>query len=138
MANDSKTDNEKVVLRIPLLLRIVSIFIVVEGVLGLLFFIAAGIFQLNDLHFTGNTELNGFSRNFYSFYIVLHIVLFAGFLLSGMFLLRLKKAAYYLFIINYLIFTGFGIYMNNTFAWTTIIVDMGFIAALTYYLKKMN
>ena len=124
--------------RIPLLLRIISIVILLEGVLGVLFFIAAGIFQLNDTHFIGNTGLNSLSANFYSFYIMLQIVLFSGFVLSASFLLKLRKIGYYLFIINYLILTGFAIYLNDVFAWTTAVVGLAFIGVLTYYLKKMN
>jgi len=137
MANNSETDKKNTAPHIPLLLRVVSVLILVEGILGLLFFIAAGIFQLNDTHFIGNTGLNGLSANFYSFYIILHIVLFSGFVISGLFLLRLRKNGYYLFIINYLIATGFTIYLNDVFAWTTIVVGLAFIAVLTYYFKKM-
>jgi hypothetical protein len=121
-----------------LLLRAVSIIVIVEGLLGLLFFMTAGIFQLNDSDFIGNTGFNGLNRNFYSFYIILHIVLFSGFIFCGVFLLRLRKRAYYLFIINYLILTGFSIYMNNVFTWSTIIVGLVIIAILTFYIKKMS
>ena len=138
MKTGSETDNKNKIPRIPLLLRIASLVILLEGVLGMLFFVAAGIFQLNDNSFIGNTALSGLSPNFYSFYIILHIALFSGFVLSGLFLLKSRKTGYYLFIINYLILTGFGIYLNDVFAWTTIVVGLGFIAVLTYYLKKMN
>ena len=131
-------DNKNTVPHIPLLLRIVSILIIVEGMFGLLFFIATGVFQLNDANFTGSIDINGFSRNFYSFYIILHIALFSGFVLSGVFLLKSRKIGYYLFIINYLILTGFGMYLNGIFAWTAIIVGLGFIAILAYYSKKMD
>lgn len=133
----SDTDKINTTPCIPLLLRIVSIIIIVEGLLGMLFYIAAGIFLLNDANYIGTIDVKGLSRNFYSFYIILHIALFTGFVLSGMFLLKLRKIGYYLFIINYLILTGFGIYLNDVFAWTTIIVGLGFIAVLTYYIKKM-
>ena len=137
MTIGSETDKKNTIQHIPLLLRIVSILILVEGVLGVLFFIVAGIFQLNDTHFIANTGLNDLGANFYSFYIILHIVLFSGFVISGLFLLRLRKNGYYLFIINYLIATGFTIYLNDVFAWTTIVVGLAFIAVLTYYFKKL-
>ncbi len=137
MTINSEMDKINVVPRIPLLLRIISIIILVEGVLGFLFFMAAGLFQLSDTNFVGFSGLNGLTPNFYSFYIILHIALFSGFILSGIFMLKLKKKGYYLFIINYLILTGFGIYLNDVFVWTTIIVGLGFITVLTYYFKKM-
>lgn len=137
MTVDSEADKKNTIPHIPLLLRIVSILILVEGVMGVLFFIVAGIFQLNDAHFIANTGLHGLSANFYSFYIILHIVLFSGFVISGLYLLRLRRIGYYLFIINYLIATGFTIYLNDIFAWTTIVVGLAFIAVLTYYFKKL-
>ena len=122
---------------LPLLLRIVSLLILVEGVLGLLFFIATGFFQLNDENFAGTSASLSQSSNFYSFYIVLQLVLYSGFILSAYFLLSLKKTGYYLFIINYLIFAGFSLFFNDVFSWTISIVGLVFLAVLTYFLKKM-
>lgn len=123
--------------RIPLLLRIVSVSIVVEGLLGLLFFISAGIFQLNDANFTGSITENRFSSNFYSFYIILHIVIYSGLGLSGLLLLKSRKIGFYLFIFNYLILTLFNFYLNELFAWTAIIIGFIFLAVLIFYNKKM-
>lgn len=130
-------DKEKPILRIPLLLRIISILILIEGLLGMLLFLSVGIFQLNDPNFIGSIGLNGFSSYFYSFYIVLHIIIFTGLLMSGFFLLKLKKIAYYLFISNYLVLSLIHIYTNEVFGWSTIVIGLAFLAILTYYKKNM-
>ena len=137
MTTVTALDKEKPSLRIPLLLRIVSILILIEGMLGMLLFVSAGIFQLNDPNFIGSIGLNGFSSNFYSFYIVLHIIIFTGLLISGFFLLKLKKIAYYLFISNYLVLSLITIYTNEVFGWSTIIIGLVFLAILTYFRKSM-
>ena len=137
MTTVTSLNKEKPSLRIPILLRIVSILILIEGLLGMLLFVSAGIFQLNDPNFIGSIGLNGFSSNFYSFYIALHIIIFTGLLISGFFLLKLKKFAYYLFISNYLVLSIITIYTNEVFGWSTIIIGVVFLAIMTYFKKSM-
>jgi len=123
---------------VPLLLRLVAVLIIVGGLLSILFFVLVGIFHLNDDSFIGNEDISGLGGNFYSFYIVLHIVLYSSFVLSGVYLMRLRKSGYYLFIINYLILTAFAIYLNDTFSWSTVIIGLSLLAVLSVYIKKMH
>lgn len=138
MTTEAEQDISKTNPRIPFLLRIISIAIFAEGVLGLLFFVLAGIFQMSTENFTGVVGLTGFSSYFYSFYIALHVVIFSGLVLSGVFLLKLRKFGFYLFIISYLILVFLTVYTNNIFGWTAIVVGLSFFAVLAYFYKKMK
>ena len=138
MTIDSEIDKKNTTPRTPLLLRIVSIVILVEGVLGLLFFISAGIFKLYDKEFAGSLDLGGYSSNFYSFYIILHIAIFLGFVISAIYLLKSKRIGFNLFIISYIVLAGINFYMNDTIAWASIVIGLGFLAVLMYFKKRMN
>ncbi|MCF6169469.1 MAG: hypothetical protein L3J31_04330 [Bacteroidales bacterium] len=137
MTTDSHSKKKTPAARTPLLLRIVSIVIIVEGCLGLLFFVLAGIFQLNDANFTAGISENGFSSNFYSFYIILHVFLYSGLGVSGFLMLSLRRIGFYLFIFNYLIMTAFSIYLNDLFAWTAVISGFIFLTLLIFSYKKL-
>lgn len=124
--------------RIPFLLRVLSIAILLEGLLGLIFFVLAGLFQMNADSFTRIIELNGLSSYFYSFYIILHIAVFSGLVLSGLLLLKWRRLGFYIFIFSYLTMAIANVYVNNTFGWTAIVVGFSFLTVLAYYYKKMK
>lgn len=138
MSIEAEEDLKKESLRIPFLLRILSIAILVEGILGLLFFILAGIYQLSYGNFTETLELNGFSNYFYSFYIILHILIFSGLTLSGLLLLKLRRLGFYIFIFSYLMMVTINMFSNNTIGWSAIVVGLSFFVFLAYFYKKMK
>ncbi len=122
---------------IHFLLRVAAIVIAVEGIVGLLFFILAGIYQLTGESFPVSPADGGADRNLYSFYIILHIILFTGLLVSGILLLKARKTGLYLFIISYIILAILNYYFNDVFSWTMVVTGFVLLVVLIFFSKKL-
>jgi len=123
---------------IPFLIRLGSILILVTGSIGLLFYLFAAGFQLTGQNYLYGIDFKGFGGS--SFYVVIsmQLVLNAGLILSGIFLLKLKKTGIYLFSITFIVMALLNYFLQGDKNLAIPIIGTVIIILLFLYKNKMK
>jgi hypothetical protein len=124
--------------RVPFFLRVASIFVLVTGIVGVLFYLLVGIYQLADRNFLYDLKYKGFSGFGYFFILITQMALNVGLIISAMMLLRLKRRGMYLFTISYLVFAFLSYFLQDDYGWTVPVVGLVLLLVIALHYKKLT
>lgn len=130
-------DKEQIIQRTPVIIRIISIFILVIAIVGFSFFFITGIYQLYNPEFLLNIS-NTINQNDYLIvYIFIQAILYIGYILSSIFILKLKKAGLILF------YSAFALSLINELVFDNLLITNQIIGLLIgliliIYFRKFN
>jgi hypothetical protein len=123
---------------VPFFLRVVSILILVTGVVGVIFYLLAIIYQVADRNFLYELKYKGFSGSGYYVILLIQLALNLGLTLSAMLLLRLRRVGLYLFAISYIVFASLSYLLQDDFGLSIPVVGLFLLLIIALHYKKLN
>lgn len=124
--------------KVPLLLKIISTIIIVEGVLGFLFYTGILIYYFIDPLFISNWGYGQFSGSFLVLILLMYSILHFGLVLSAYYLLNLNKKGIYLILLSIIILLATGFLLHNSINWLGLIAAFFVLILLSYYVKSFT
>ena len=136
-------ENENTTIKNPnknkpgIILRIISLVLIIEGIVGSLFFLTINIIQFFDpVLFNDLTQNFGFVKlNFYCWsQLLFHISLIVG----GIFLLKLRKAGFYLILTTLICIVTIDILLENIAVIVNGIIALIILITLYFYRNNLR
>lgn len=122
----------------PALLLVSAIVILVMGIVGLVFFITATVYQYYNPQFLhDNIDIIDHYKHLNSYVIILAI-LHLGMIISALLILRLKKAGYYLFISIFLTMLASELLIDENLIINYLIPGIILILVIGIYYRRFS
>ena len=122
----------------PFIFRVVIIFTLVGGILGLLFFLSVLFFQIDGSNFPGNFEYKDETGIVFKVFLVLQIIIHIGFILSAVQLLKNKKAGVYYYTICIILFIISRLYYPESLVLIESLVGLILLFLMLLSWKKLK
>jgi len=122
----------------PFIFRVVIVFMLVGGTLGLLFFLSVLFFQIDGSNFPGYFQYKDETGVVFKVFLILQIVIHAGFIYSAIQLIKNNKAGVYIYAICFFLFIISRLYYSESlvFAETLAGIILLFLMLLSW--KKLK
>ncbi len=125
-------DNEHIPKKLPILIQVSSTLIIVTGIVGLLFFATASIYQYYNPQFLIDISSN-ISYKQLNAYIIILAILYAGLIISALLIIKLKKAGLYLFFSVFALLLINEMFFENILIINHIIIGVIGLTFVIYY-----
>ncbi len=125
-------DNEHIPKKLPILIQVSSTLIIVTGIVGLLFFATASIYQYYNPQFLIDISSNIPYKQLNA-YIIILAILYAGLIISALLIIKLKKAGLYLFFSVFAFLLINEMFFENILIINHIIIGVIGLTFVIYY-----
>ncbi len=125
-------DNEHIPKKLPILIQVSSTLIIVIGIIGLLFFATASIYQYYNPQFLIDISSNIPYKQLNA-YIIILAILYAGLIISALLIIKLKKAGLYLFFSVFAFLLINEMFFENILIINHIIIGVIGLTFVIYY-----
>ncbi|PLW99931.1 MAG: hypothetical protein C0591_02065 [Marinilabiliales bacterium] len=122
----------------PFIFRVVIIITIVGGVLGLLFFTSVLFFRIDGSNFPGYFQYKDPKGIVFTTFLVLQILIHAGFIFSAIQLIKNKKAGVYIYTICFILFIISRLYYSESFVFIEIFSGIVLLFLMVLSWKKLN
>ncbi len=124
--------NEHIPKKLPILIQVSSTLIIVIGIVGLLFFATASIYQYYNPQFLIDISSNIPYKQLNA-YIIILAILYAGLIISALLIIKLKKAGLYLFFSVFALLLINELFFENILIINHIIIGVIGLTFVIYY-----
>jgi hypothetical protein len=122
----------------PFLLKAISVLIIVEGLLGFLFFFSILIYQLFNPDFLSNWGYGDYSGNFLFMLLAMYSIVHLGLALSGFYILSLHKNGIYILLLSIIILLATSYIIQGEFNWLGLIIGFIVFIYLSYFIRLFS
>ncbi len=137
----SKVENlitQSVIKSTPFLLKVVAVLLLIEGVIGFLFFTVVLFYQYINADFLSGWGYGQYSgTNLYlilSVYSIVHL----GLILSAILILKRKKQGIYILILSLFVLTITSFLLHGEVNWVGIGIGMAITVVILFYWKSFK
>lgn len=124
--------------KIPLLLKVISTIIMLEGILGFLFFSIILIYQLFNPDFISNWDYGHYSGSFLNVILIIYAIVHFGLVISAYYLLKLDKKGIYIVLLSITILLAASYLLHNQINWLGLMTGIFVLILLSYYVKSFK
>jgi len=124
--------------RTPFLLKVISLVIMVEGIIGFLFFATILVYQLLNPEFLSGWGYGHYSGS--SLYLILsmYAVIHLGMVLSSILLLKQNRKGLYLLILSIGLLTLSSYLLHGELNWLGVIAGFILLTLLLFFVKSLK
>lgn len=119
----------------PYLLMVSATIILIMGIIGLIFFTTATIYQYYNPQFLHDISNNSNQYVHLNRYVIIQAILHIGIIISALLMIRLKKAGLYLFFFVFLALLGSELLFENNLIINYLIAGLILIFAIVLYYR---
>lgn len=128
----------RIITGIPLLIKAVSMLLIVEGALGLLFFSSIFFYQAFHPGFIGNWGFENYSGPMLYLILALFASVHGGLIVGGIYLIRLNRKGVYITLLSILVLVFMSFWLNGQLDWMGMIAGILVLILLSYFVKYFN
>jgi hypothetical protein len=122
----------------PFIYRVVIIITILGGILGLLFFSSVLFLGIDGSNFPGYFQYNDSKGIVFTTFLVLQIIIHAGFISSAIQLIKNKKAGVYIYALCFIFFIISRLYYTESFVYLEIISGVVLLFFMILSWKKLK
>jgi hypothetical protein len=122
----------------PFIFRVVIIFTLVGGILGLLFFLSVLFFQIDGSNFPGYFQYKDENGIVFKVFLILQMAIHTGFIYSAFQLIKNKKAGVYIYSICITLFIISRLYYSESLVFIESLAGLTLLFLMLLSWKKLT
>ncbi len=124
--------------RTPFLLKVISLVIMVEGIIGFLFFAAILVYQLLNPGFLSGWGYGHYSGSSLYLILLMYVVIHLGMVLSSILLLKQNRKGLYLLILSIGLLILSSYLLHGELNWLGVFAGFTLLTLLLFFVKSLK